>query len=204
MYCLTRAFSEFGELLKITLFSLALKDLIYQANKMDSIIIGTSRQRSKLTHFLPTPILNHGITLSDNVHNLSVIFDRNYNFRNHISLACHSCVYHIRDLRRFRHNISLSVAKTIAMALITSMLDYCNFLLYNVGSKGILKLQYVQNCLSMDVTLSSRCSHSVPLFTLHFNLFTRSLFNIASSSNSVPLPIKLFLLENLRIFPCFL
>ena len=35
------------------------------ANKADFVIIGTSKQRSKLTRFLPTPILNHTTTPSD-------------------------------------------------------------------------------------------------------------------------------------------
>jgi len=40
-----------------------------------------------------------------------------------ISLTCHSCFYHIRDLRRIWRYISLSVAKTIATTFITSRLD---------------------------------------------------------------------------------
>jgi len=59
-----------------------------------------------------------------------------------------SCFYHIRNLGHFPHYISLSVAKTIATALITSRLDYCKSLIYNIASKDILKLQSVQNLLS--------------------------------------------------------
>ena len=51
------------------------------ANKTDFIIIGTSRQRSKLT-FFPTNILSHSITPSDTVRNLGVTFDSDFNFRN--------------------------------------------------------------------------------------------------------------------------
>ena len=47
------------------------------------------------------------------------------------------CFYHIRYLRHIRCYISLSVAKTIAIALITSRLDYCNSLLYYIASKDI-------------------------------------------------------------------
>ncbi|KAK2168810.1 hypothetical protein LSH36_14g11043, partial [Paralvinella palmiformis] len=70
--------------------------------------------------------------------------------------------YHIRELRRI-------LAKTIATALTTSRLDYCNSLLYNIASKDILNLQCVQNCLARVVTLSPRFSHSVPLLkSLHW------------------------------------
>jgi len=98
-------------------------------------------------------------------------------------------------------HISLSVAKTTVIALITSRFHYCNSLLYNIASKDILKLQCVQNCLA-------RVVHGLlgfPILSHFWNLFTGSLFNLASFSNSALLPIKLFLLENLHIyFPCFL
>jgi len=110
-------------------------------NKTNFIIIGTSRQSSKITRSFPTPILNHIITPSDTVRNLVVTFDSEFNFRKHTSLKCRSCFYHIRDLRRIRRYIFIPFAKTIATALITSGLDYCNSLLYNIASKDILKLQ---------------------------------------------------------------
>jgi len=169
--------------------------LRFNANKTDFIIIVTSRQRCKLTPFFPRNILSHSITPSNTVRNLGVTFDRDFNFRKHVSLTCRSCFYHICDLRRIRRYISLSVAKTIATAFITSRLDYCNSLLYNIPSKDILKLQCVQNYLVRVVKRSPR--FSVRLLTPcsishHF-------------SNSVLLTIKLFLLEILHIyFPNFL
>ena len=111
-------------------------------------------------------ILNHTTT-----HNLGVTSDSNINFRKYISLTCLCCFYqyHIRDLHRIRRYISLSVGKTIATALITSRLDYCSSLLYNIPSKDILKLHCVQNCLARVVTWSPRFSHSVPLLkSLHW------------------------------------
>ena len=81
------------------------------ANKTDFIIMGISRQRSKLTHFFPTNILSHSITPSDTVRNIYVIFYSDYNFRKHVSLTCRSCLYHICDRHHIRRYISLSVAK---------------------------------------------------------------------------------------------
>jgi len=148
------------------------------ANKTDSIIIGTSRQHSKLTHYFPTNILSHSITPSDTVPNLGVTFYSDFNFRKHISPTCRSSFYHIRDLRRIRPYISLSVAKTIATALITSRL----------ASKDILKLQCVQNCLAKVVTRSPRFSHSLPLLKSLHCMATCS--NLASFSNSALLLIS--------------
>jgi len=104
--------------------------------------------------------------------------------------------YHIRDLHLIRRYISLSVAKTIATALITSRLDYGNSLLYNITSKDILKLQCVQNCLARVVTRSHLFSHSVPLLkSLHlfpvqsgiiFKLCTIAYQTLSSEEPSYP------------------
>ena len=76
---------------------------------------------------------------------------------------------YIRDLRRIRRFVLLSVAKTIATALVSSRLDYCNSLLYNTANKDIARLQRVQNCLARVVTRSPRFSSSVPLLkSLHW------------------------------------
>ena len=97
--------------------------------------------------------------------NLGVVFDSDFNFCQHISQVCKSCFYHIvlRDLRRIRHYISISTAKTISTALISSRLDYCNSLLNNIVKRDLAKLQRVQNCLARVVLRAPRFSPSLPL-----------------------------------------
>ena len=80
-----------------------------------------------------------------------------------ITLICKSCFYHIRDLRRIRRHISISTAKTISTALISSRLDYCNSLLNNIAKRDLAKLQRVQNCLARVVLRAPRFSPSLPL-----------------------------------------
>ena len=65
--------------------------------------------------------------------------------------------------------MSFAVTKTTATALVSSRLDYCNFLYYNVALKDILKLQHLQNCLARVVPWSPRFSHSLSLLkSLHW------------------------------------
>ena len=111
-------------------------------------------------------------------------FDESFNFKQHISETCRCCFYHIRDLRRIRRFLSLSVAKTIATALVSSRLDYCNSLLYNTANKDIARLQRVQNCLARVVTRSPRFSSSVPLLkSLHWlPVHYRIIFKICTIS----------------------
>ena len=98
---------------------------------------------------------------ADSARNLSVSFDSGLNFRQHILQVSSSCFYHIRDLKRIRKSLPLALAKQIAVALVTSKLDYCNSLLHEIPGKDLHKLQRVQNCLARFVT---RLLVSVALF----------------------------------------
>ena len=105
---------------------------------------------------------------ADSARNLSVFFDSGLNFRQHISHVSSSCFYHIRDLKRIRKGLPLALAKQIAVALVTSKLDYYNSLLHEIPAKDLQKLQRVQNCLERVVT-KAPISRSIPLLkSLHW------------------------------------
>ena len=53
--------------------------------------------------------------------------------------------YFYDDLRRIRKSLSLDLAKQIAVALLSSKLDYCNFSFHNMPEKDIAKSQRAQN-----------------------------------------------------------
>ena len=101
--------------------------------------------------------------------NLGVVFDQNFNFRKHISAVCSSCLYHIRDLRRIRRHLNLDSAKSLASALVTSKLDYCNSVLYGAAVCDLERLQRVQDTLARVVTRSRPFAHASPLLqSLHW------------------------------------
>ena len=101
--------------------------------------------------------------------NLGVIFDKNFNFRSHISAICSSCIYHSRDLRRIRRHLDLDNAKSLANTLVSSRLDYCNSLLSGIADIEHAKLQLILNRLTRVVTKSPSFTCSVPLLrSLHW------------------------------------
>ena len=112
--------------------------------------------------------------------NLGVVIDSSLNFRKHLSQTCSACFHHIRDLRRIRKSLSLDLAKQIAVALVSSKLDYCNSLFRNMPEQDIAILQCVQNCLSRVVTKAPRFNRSDPIlkrlhwlpvnFRIHFKI----------------------------------
>ena len=138
-------------------------------SKTEFIIIGSKKQRGKFTTLFPFSLLDQDTVPTKSVRNLGVMFDCDFNFKRQIAQTCRICFYHIRDLRRIRKCLSLDVAKSIASALTTSHLDYCNSLLYNLPERDLGKLQRVQNCLARVVCKASRFSRSKPLLkSLHW------------------------------------
>ena len=93
-------------------------------DKTEFILIGTKAQRDKFKKYFPTKLLDQDVTPTDSAQNLGVKFDKDFNFKKHISKVCRSCYYHIRDLRRLRRCLTAAVTETIATSLVSSKLDY--------------------------------------------------------------------------------
>ena len=155
--------STFSDCLTDILFWMESSKLKLNPDKTDLIIIGTKQQRNRVINHFPVKLLGSDTFPSATVRNLGVVFDSDFNFCQHISQVCKSCFYHIRDLRRIPHHISMSAAKIISMALISSRLDYCNSLLNNITKRDLAKLQRVQNCLPRLFLRAPRFSPSLPL-----------------------------------------
>ena len=149
-------------------------------SKTEFLLIGTKLQREKILNNSPCLLLGQDTNPSTSAINLGVLFDSSLNSRKHISQTCRACFYHIRDLHRIRKNLSLGLAKQIAVALVSSKLDYCNSLFHNMPEKHIARLQRVQNCLARVVAKAPRFSRSVPIlkclhwrpvkFRIHFKI----------------------------------
>ena len=138
-------------------------------DKTEFLLIGNDRQRSKYLSIFPIELLGLETYPAKSARNLAVIFDKNFNFRSHISAICSSCIYHIRDLRRIRRHLNLKSAKLLANGLVSSRFDYCNCLLSAIAETDLTKLQRVLNHLAHVVTKSPPFTRSVPLLhSLHW------------------------------------
>ena len=93
--------------------------------------------------------------------NLGVEFDSDLSFNQHISNICRSSFHLIRHLRKIRPSLDLNSSKLLANALVSSKLDYCNSLLYNLPNTSINRLQRVQNSLARVVIPSSKRSYHI-------------------------------------------
>ena len=138
-------------------------------DKTEFLLIGNEGQRRKYLSIFPIELLGVKSYPAKSARNIGVIFDKNVNFRSHISAICSSCIYHIRDLRRIRRHLDLDSAKLIANALVSIRLDYCNSVLFGIAETDLTKLQRVLNRLARVVTKSPPFTRSVPLLrSLHW------------------------------------
>ena len=96
-------------------------------SKTEYLLIGTSKQRSKI---ISNSVIFNGnnITPTTSARNLGVIFDSELSYKSHISAICKSSFYQIRQLRQIRTSLDLSSATLLANSLVSSKLDYCNSL----------------------------------------------------------------------------
>ena len=62
-------------------------------DKTEFILIGT-KARDKFKKNFPTKLLDQDATPTDSARNLGVEFDKDFNFKKHISKVCRSCYYH--------------------------------------------------------------------------------------------------------------
>ena len=93
-------------------------------------------------------------------------------FDNNISITqisnVSSCFYFINNIRRIRKYLSTKATKAVN-AFVTSLLDYCNSLLYDSPSLLLSRLQRVQNSADRLIHIVSRTTPSSPLLiTLHW------------------------------------
>ena len=79
------------------------------------------------------------------------------------------CIYHIRNLWRIRRHLDLDSAKLLVNALVSSRLDYCNYILSGIAKTDLTKLQCIWNHLACVVSKSQLFTRIVPLLrSLHW------------------------------------
>ena len=95
--------------------------------------------------------------------------DSTLSFDDHVNSVCKAAHFHIRALRHIRRCVSVDDAKTVATALVSSQLDYCNSILYGTSSSNLNKPQRVQNALARTVMMTKKRDHTTPVLArLHW------------------------------------
>jgi len=114
-------------------------------------------------------------------------FDSTLSMSDHISSIPKSCFLSIRDLRRIRNTLDLSIAHTIATSLIHSKLYYCNPLLFNLPHSQLGRPQLILNSSARAVYKTPKFAHISPVLkSLHWlKIEQRIQYKVASLTYKV-------------------
>jgi hypothetical protein len=124
--------------------------------------MGTRQQVDKVSCSEVT-VLGCKIVPQDDIKSLGVRLDKNLTFNKHVDETCKSIHYHSRALRHIRGNLNVDTAKTIACAIGSSRLDYCNGIMQGISGTNMIKLQRAQNTLARIVVGCRRNEHITPV-----------------------------------------
>jgi len=79
------------------------------------------------------------------------------------SSACRSAYNYLRQLRPVVQALSVEARNTVVHAFVSSRLDYCNSLLFDVTDSLVLRLQAVQNAAARLISGTRRSEHITPV-----------------------------------------
>lgn len=138
-------------------------------DKSEAIVVATGARHRQEGEIAMVKLGGNSIPVSRFVRTLGVTIDSTMSFDKHVDNVCKASFCHIRALRRIRKLLTTSDLKTVATAIVSSRLDYCNSLLFGITDCNINKLQRAQNSLARIVTNSgSRCHITPILAELHW------------------------------------
>jgi len=122
----------------------------------DILIIG-----QKLPHVTEYCLTLDGCSVKSlsSVRNLGVLFDANLSFESHMSCICKTLFFHLRNISKLHHMLSLTNGEQLLQAFMTSRLDYCNALLGGYPARLINKLQIVLNAAARVLTRTRKYDH---------------------------------------------
>ena len=115
---------------------------------------------------------------SSKVRDLGVVLDQYLIFPDHISGICRSDHFHLRSIGRIRNILTFDVTAQPIHALMTTRLDFCNSILYNLPNNKIERLQRIQNQAARMLKRIPRRNHISPVLReLHWlNIHDRIIF----------------------------
>jgi len=97
--------------------------------KTEAIFFGLRQRLSQLNTSQGIDVAGTRIQFTDAVKLLGVMLDSTLSFDKHVADVARQCHYHIRALKRIRPILTLEAAKTFAVSIVATKLDYCNCVL---------------------------------------------------------------------------
>ena len=137
--------------------------------KSEAILLGTGARLRREDRIPSVSFAETTVGTRTSVKSLGVTIDSGLTFNEHVDNICKASAYHIRSLRHIRKFINEDAATSVATALVSARIDYCNSLLYGTSKSNIDKLQRLQNSLARAVMCTGKFGSITPvLAALHW------------------------------------
>ena len=104
---------------------------------------------------------NEQLTMAGIATNLGIIFDKEILFNDHINQLCRTFVS--GNLFKIRKYLTDEATSKVVHAFVTTKLDYCSHLYFDLSKYQVNKMLRVQNTVAQLVTHSSKYDHITPL-----------------------------------------
>ena len=155
--------------------------------KSEAILLGTGARLRCKDRIPSVSFAETTVGIRTSVKSLGVTIDSGLTFNEHVDNICKASAYHIRSLRHIRRFIDEDAATSVATALVSARIDYCNSLLYGTSKANIDKLQRLQNSLARAAMCTGRFDSITPvLAALHWlPISARITFKVALLTRKV-------------------
>jgi Reverse transcriptase (RNA-dependent DNA polymerase) len=149
------------DLSRLTKWS-AIHGLKLNPSKTQVIIIG----KQAMNHENVNKVMMDGLELpfSKKVTNLGVIFDELFSWTYQVSSICKKVNYSLHNLYKFRSVTPHKTRVRLVNALILPLFDYCDFVMCNMDSECINRLQVAQNNAIRYIFDINRREHVTKLY----------------------------------------
>ena len=131
-------------------------------DKTEAILLGPKERRNSI-NLNSIRVGESEIEIVEKVRDLGLIIDANLSMSAHVSHIIKTSYFHLRRLGKIRNLLSSKLANAIAVATITSRLDYCNCCLWGITSDELNRLQKLQNSTARIVSKSKLRDHITPV-----------------------------------------
>ena len=131
-------------------------------SKTEEIVFGSAQQLKKIT-LQSLRVGDCVVRVTNCVRILGVQFDAEMTMESHVTAACRSAIFHLRNISRISRYLTPAATEQVVHAFVTSRLDIGNALLYRLPLKQMQRLQKIQNWAARLIDGSMRYSHATPL-----------------------------------------
>ena len=135
--------------------------LVLNDSKTEVLHVTSHKKRSQ--EIPPVNVGETQVSCTGAVRDLGVTLDSHLSLRQHINTKCRNASFALYRIGKVRHLLDKQTTEILVHSFVSSLLDNCNSLLFDIPKKDIAKLQRIQNSAARLVSRSTKRTHITPV-----------------------------------------